>query len=138
MRGMLWGTRGLTFYNALRTQEDDWLDNQRGISCIPDGKYKLVRTIYHKHGYETFEVTNVPGRSRILIHPGNTEEDSDGCILVGMRTGYLWVPDEDKPDHPLTRKRAVVESRAAFSLFMREMMGVDEDYLTIQWGPGLP
>jgi hypothetical protein len=29
-------------------------------------------------------VNDIPGRSNILIHVGNTVEDTDGCILVGL------------------------------------------------------
>lgn len=125
-------------FTALHTAEDDWRGNARGVSCIPAGVYVLARTIYYRHGYETFEVTDVPGRSRILIHPGNTEEDTDGCILVGMRRGMLWVPDEDDPAHPLVRKQAVVASREAFRRFMEDMKDVDTATLTVEWGPGLP
>lgn len=140
-----WGTFGELIapskgglFSALKTCEDDWRDNQRNISCIPAGRYRLVRTVYYKHNYETFEVTPVPNRHRILIHPGNTEEDTDGCILVGLRRGTLWVPDEDDPLHKLALKDAVVESQAAFATFMDWMRGVDDAYLVIRWGPGLP
>ena len=29
---------------------------------------------------------NVPGWDGILVHPGNTALDSDGCLLVGKNT----------------------------------------------------
>lgn len=116
---------------TLQTVEDDWKDNQKGESCIPPGTYVLKRTIYHKHGYETFEVTNVPGRERILIHPANTEEDVEGCIGVGLRRGSLWVRDEDDPAHPLVSKRAVVNSKQAFQLFMEAMREHDQEYLLV-------
>lgn len=117
------------------TVEDDWRDNARGASCIPAGDYVLRRTIYHRHGYEAFEVTGVPGRSRILIHPANTEEDVEGCIGLGLRRGVLVVPDEDDPAHPLKEKRAVVASREAFRRFMEAMRDLDEAYLKIEWTP---
>jgi hypothetical protein len=122
---------------TLHTCEDDWRDNQPAESCIPAGAYHLHRTIYRKHGYETFEVTVVPGRSRILIHPGNTEEDTQGCLLVGLRRGWLAVPDEDDPAHPVVRKRAVVASGEAFRRLMAELAVVDEAELTIAWGEGV-
>ena len=122
----------------LQTVEDDWRDNQPGESCIPAGRYPLLRTIYHKGGYETFWITDVPGRERILIHRANTEEDVKGCVGVGMRRGTLWVHDEDDPTHPLVEKRAVVASREAHALFMKEMAHVDTAEIVIQWAHGLP
>src|SRR6185503_2528676 len=98
----------------LYTCEDDWLSNQRGISCIPAGAYTLHRSTYIKHGIEVFEVTGVPGRRRILIHPGNTEEDTEGCILVGMRLGRLMVAKDEDTGMPKVIKQAVVDSRHAF------------------------
>lgn len=129
------GTFGtLTFPKGqmLYTVEDDWKDNEPNISCIPVGHYRIHRTIYHKHGYETFEVMNVPRRSRILIHPANTEEDVQGCIGVGMRIGKLWIShDEDTGESHY--KRAVLESRKAFDQFMDIMSGIDEADLHIIW-----
>jgi hypothetical protein len=43
----------------------------------------------------TVEVGNVPGRSGILFHVGNSSADTQGCILVGLRWGNVqgksWV-----------------------------------------------
>jgi Family of unknown function (DUF5675) len=115
------------------TSEDDWRDNEPGVSCIPAGFYTLRRTVYHKHNYETFEITNVPHRSRILIHPGNTEEDTDGCILIGLRFGQIYVA-EDEDTHEMHKlKNAVVSSQDAFRRFMRELSLVDTATMEIKW-----
>lgn len=149
------GTFGLLTvpgHALLNTVEDDWLGNQRGVSCIPEGEYLLQRSWYHKHGYEVFEVTGVPNRSRILIHPANREEDVEGCIGPGLRRGMLPGHDEDVPcryreegkvdacpiPHHWKPKRAVLESREAFRLFMSWMGGVDEALFRVRWIPGLP
>lgn len=123
---------------ALKTCEDDWKDNERSESCIPAGRYVLQRTIYRKHGYETFEVTGVPNRSRILIHAGNTEEDTMGCILVGLRLGPVReLRDEDTGEENVV-KRGALESKKAFALFMDAMSGIDEARLEVVWAEGLP
>lgn len=129
----VFGTLTLATGYVLHTMEEDWRHNQPRVSCIPAGTYALHRTIYYKHRIETFEVMHVPGRTRILLHPANTEEDVEGCIGVGMRRGKLVVPDEDTPGHPLTEKRAVVASKAAFAMFMDSMLGVDEAEVEIEW-----
>jgi hypothetical protein len=36
----------------------------------------------------TVEIADVPGRSGILIHPGNRLDETKGCILPGM----VWLP----------------------------------------------
>lgn len=63
------------------TLELPWLDNEPRHSCIPTGQYICRRVRSPKFG-NTFEVTNVPNRSAILFHKGNTTEDTEGCILV--------------------------------------------------------
>lgn len=119
------------------TGEDDWLDNQRQISCIEAGVYACERTIFLKHHLPTFEITSVPGRQRILIHPGNTEEDVEGCVLVGRRRGCLSVVDEDGLGRVAAPKWAVLESTAAFEDLMRCLTGVDHFPLVVQWAtPG--
>lgn len=73
------------------TLEDPWKENKVGISCIPDGVYDVV-----PHSGPMFKnvwrLLNVPGRSGILIHAGNSEADTMGCILVGTS----FVPDKGK------------------------------------------
>lgn len=59
-----------------------WLDNQRQISCIPEGYYKVVRRTSPRFG-EHFHILDVPNRSFILIHHGNYTRDIQGCLLVG-------------------------------------------------------
>jgi len=89
------GTNGtLTFRRAFicHTIELHWRDNRQRISCIPEGRYRLVRRQYHRHG-EQLVLVNVPQREAILIHAGNdAEDDLQGCIapvttLTGIGRG---------------------------------------------------
>lgn len=119
------------------TGEDDWLDNRSQVSCIPAGLYVCRRTVHHKTGEPTFEITGVPGRSRILIHPGNTEEDVMGCVMVGTDFGCRTVPDEDAPGQPARLKWGVSGSRVAFERFMAKLAGIQQFDLQVVWAePG--
>ena len=67
-----------------KTLELQWLDNTRSKSCIPEGTYKVVKRLAHeKRKYNHFHITNVAGRSYILIHTGNYSSQILGCVLVG-------------------------------------------------------
>lgn len=63
---------------------------------VPEGIYECVRGIHRlksmDHGFETFEIAGVPGHSNILFHCGNTESDSEGCVLLGyfVKGAYLY------------------------------------------------
>lgn len=80
-----YGTRGVLFYDNERiahTLENPWLNNQRQISCIPVGEYR-VRSYSSEKYPDHWILENVESRSYILIHEGNTVKDTLGCILVG-------------------------------------------------------
>lgn len=64
------------------TLERKWANNKPGESCIPIGEYTPERVQSPKFG-NTFEVKPVLGRTTILLHKGNIDDDSHGCILVG-------------------------------------------------------
>jgi hypothetical protein len=64
------------------TCEDLWNGNKNNISCIPEGTYHVTKRISEKYKHH-WHVQNVPNRSLILIHNGNTIADTQGCILVG-------------------------------------------------------
>lgn len=68
---------------TLYTLELPWKDNQRRISCIPEGTYRVTSHISKKFG-KCFWVREVQGRSGILIHAGNYHWHTLGCILVGL------------------------------------------------------
>jgi len=117
----------------LFTLEDDWLGNVASISSIPAGSYICKRDVWHKTGVVVFQITSVPGRDRILIHYGNTEEDVKGCVVVGLDRGAIAVKDEDRAGNPTRLKWAVIESRKAFDAWMTALQGVDTFDLEIRW-----
>lgn len=84
-----------------KTLELPWLDNARKISCVKEGIYPVIwsppvladdpDTPFDESGgrarrvYEHYIVSDVPGRSGILIHRGSNPTHSQGCILVASR-----------------------------------------------------
>ena len=83
-------TMGKLFLNGEEfcdTLELAWKDNQRSISCIPAGEYKVRLRLPRESAtrdYIHLLVKDVPNRSYILVHIGNTTADTKGCILVGQ------------------------------------------------------
>ena len=61
------------------TLERPWLDNQIGVSCIIAGTYQVIKNTIAK----PWRLLDVPGRTEIDMHAGNSIKDSEGCILVG-------------------------------------------------------
>ncbi len=62
------------------TIELPWKDNQRSISCIPEGNYELILRASEKFGTH-FILIGVENRSLILIHPANNaKRELRGCI----------------------------------------------------------
>ena len=85
-------TIGELFLNGERicdTLENPWVDNQRNISCIPEGVYPVRLRLPRESAtrdYIHLLVQNVPDRDWILFHKGNFPKDTSGCILVGIGT----------------------------------------------------
>jgi hypothetical protein len=125
------GTFGQLYLSdrSFYTVEEESLGNKPSVSCIPAGTYTCKPTKYHKGGYDTYEVMGVPGRSRILFHVANTEEDVEGCIGLGLNIGVLTVTDEDSKKK--VPKLAVQQSKPAFTTFMRLLKGVPEFRLIV-------
>lgn len=118
-------TFGLLMGNGsvlMHTLERPWQGNSQNKSCIPTGKYLVTLAESPKFtpvlGIWLPELHDVPGRSEILIHHGNTVLDSTGCILVGEQRGRLM------------GEEAVLSSRAAIGRLVRAMAASER--------PGLP
>ncbi|NRA49788.1 MAG: hypothetical protein HRU12_11705 [Phaeodactylibacter sp.] len=73
---------GIIFQCA--TLELAWHFNKRKISCIPFGEYQCHLHISPKFG-RTYWLKDVPERSEILIHKGNYNTHTLGCILLGKK-----------------------------------------------------
>lgn len=71
------------------TCENPWMDNVPYLSCIPCGVYRVTYGRYHRRNYPAWELHDVPGRTLIKIHRGNTADDVLGCIVVGKSLGYV-------------------------------------------------
>ena len=54
-----------------------------GHTAIPYGEYEVIVNYSPKFKRELPRLLNVPHFEGILIHRGNTNKDSSGCILVG-------------------------------------------------------
>ena len=63
------------------------LELAEGKGAIPCGHYKVKMTYSPRFKMMLPLVADVPGRSGIRIHAGNTPKDTSGCILVGERNG---------------------------------------------------
>lgn len=86
------------------TLELPWRDNKPFISCIPEGEYPIY-TFKHPRWGEIIGLKDVPGRSEILIHPGNYIENTEGCILPGLNAGRAMVLNSRKALREIVRLR---------------------------------
>ena len=63
-----------------RSIELGWVNNERNVSCVPEGVYPVAIIQHPKHG-ECLRVDSVKGRSGILIHVANdAQKELRGCI----------------------------------------------------------
>ena len=112
-------TLGVLLINTIPnfvTLELPWKDNERNVSCIPEGGYMCEKIVSPKFG-ETLHVQNVPDRSEIIFHSGNSKEDTRGCILVG--TSFTGLPK-------------IVDSRVAMRKLMARVRKYDTIHLRIR------
>lgn len=122
-------TRGVLLINkepVCCTLELPWRANEFRVSCIPDGSYQIVKTIARMtnggmHIPETFEVQDVPNRTGILFHIGNTVADSNGCILLGESFGYI----DGMP--------AITRSKGGFATFLSLTKDIAKASMVIRW-----
>lgn len=102
-------TLGLLFvdcdFECYTLEDEHRTEKVRGETRIPAGVYEVgLRTVggfhnrYLKRYGEDFhkgmlELKNVPDFKYILIHAGNDDDDTDGCILVGDTANNNQIAD---------------------------------------------
>lgn len=69
------------------TVEEPWRGNRSGISCIPPGRYPFTKsTSNHNPGLgQVLRFSNIKYRDGVLMHIGTTHNDTEGCILPGIK-----------------------------------------------------
>ena len=55
-------------------------------TAIPAGRYRVIITMSLRFKKLMPLLLNVPGFDGIRIHKGNTDQDTDGCLLLGSMT----------------------------------------------------
>ena len=75
---------------TLYTVEQAWRENRRNESCIPEGRYPLVRDTTGRWQHAKIPDGDVPGgRTAIELHPANRASDLLGCIAPGLELGVV-------------------------------------------------
>jgi hypothetical protein len=108
------------------TLELPWKDNAANISCIPEGVYIGKRRHSEKHR-EHMHITDVEGRSLILIHWGNYagsvnpktgSPDIRGCVLTG--DGFKDITGDGVDE--------ILKSKTTF----KKLMAIMPDEITVE------
>lgn len=65
----------------------------KGETAIPYGVYnvgmRFSPKFSNKFNHEMLWIKDVPGFEYVLIHWGNTDDDTDGCLILGDKIGIL-------------------------------------------------
>jgi len=97
------------------TLEPPWKGNQRQVSCIPAATYDCIWQRSPRFGW-TFQIINVPDRTRILIHSGNLARHTYGCVLLGKYKGSLEGENAVLVSRPTLRKFHETVGQKSFRL----------------------
>lgn len=79
-------TIGILQFSDLR--HDPFYILENSILIIPAGTYQVAPYTSPTHP-NVYQLKDVPGRTYILIHPGNFASDTKGCLILGISAGRL-------------------------------------------------
>ena len=125
------------FCDTLEPHAIDWRKEEKiaGKTAIPTGRYRVVMSYSKTYKRRMPFLVNVPHFTGIMIHTGNSVDDTRGCILVGKSVRPLK-PEEENPTGEATVIGRLTDSRITFNELyemIREAMKRGEDiFITIK------
>ncbi len=94
------------------------------VPKIRSGNYQCIKGMHRLHTkpvpFETYQVMDVEGHSNILFHWGNSNSDSDGCILLGEKIMDIGL-----------RPQMISNSRVTFKKFIDFEAGAESFWLLV-------
>lgn len=83
-----------------------------GATAIPEGEYQVIDALSPRFKRKLPRLVDVPGFAGILIHPGNSHKDTEGCLLPGehyQASGTDWIVTDSRKAfnrlYPLIQER---------------------------------
>jgi hypothetical protein len=87
----------------------------KGETAIPKGTYRVIINESNRFKRQLPLLLDVPGFEGVRIHSGNSNHDTEGCILVGQTRN----------------KNYIGQSRKAFDKLFKKMQAAKDITLTI-------
>jgi len=65
--------------------ERGWRNNEKNVSCVPKGTYKVVLEYSPRFNTDLWELKGVVGRSECKFHSANYWHSLNGCVALGLK-----------------------------------------------------
>ena len=99
----------------------------KGATAIPSGEYRVTLENSNRFGPDTLTINDVKGFSYIRMHAGNSQADTEGCPLLGLKvTEVSIVAGTSRPAVWLVRAavRAALAAGELVTIDINNAMGV--------------
>lgn len=92
----------------------------KGATAIPAGVYRVTLETSPRFGADTLTINDVPGFTGVRMHAGNTSDDTEGCVLLGLQaTDSSLVGGTSRP------AVALVKDKVAHAIARGEVVTID-------------